>query len=193
MLKSTRIKGKAVSSNIVWNYGHITIPKHLRDIVITEYGIADLRAKSDKDVIAALLNVTDSRFQDELLQKAKRAQKIPDDYQIPAPFRNNFPERIKKTLAPFEKKGIFPPFPFGTDFTKEELVLGKSLRWLKREWPKVWAARLHSIGKAMTVRSVPEKVKPYLQRMQLDSPATAKERMMQKLVIYALTASGSAL
>ena len=193
MLKSTRIKGKAVSSNIVWNYGHITIPKHLRDIVITEYGIADLRAKSDKDVIAALLNVTDSRFQDELLQKAKRAQKIPDDYRIPAPFRNNFPERIKKTLAPFEKKGIFPPFPFGTDFTKEELVLGKSLRWLKERMAEGLGSKASSIGKAMTVRSVPEKVKPYLQRMQLDSPATAKERMMQKLVIYALTASGTAL
>ena len=55
MVKSTRLKGKDVSSNIVWKYGHITIPRHLRDIVITEYGIADLRAKSDQDIIAAVL------------------------------------------------------------------------------------------------------------------------------------------
>jgi len=193
MLKSTRIKDKKVSSNIVWSYGHITIPKHLRDIVITEYGIADLRAKSDKDVIAALLKITDSRFQDELLRKAKRAQKIPDDYQIPDQFKNNFPERIKKTLAPFEKKGIFPPFPFGTDFTKEELVLGKALRWLKERMAEGLGSKVSSVGKAMTVKSIPEKVEPYLTRMQLDNPATAKERMMQKLVIYALTNCGRAL
>ena len=193
MLKSTRCKDKEVHSNIVWNYGHITIPKHLRDIVITEYGIADLRAKSDKDVIAALLNIADSRFQGELLGKAKRAQKIPDEHQIPKAFRNNFPEQIKKRMASFEKKGIFPPFPFGTDFTKEELVLGKSLRWLKERMAEGLSSKASSIGKAITTISVPEKVKPYLKRMQLDSPATSKERMMQKLVIYALTKSGAEL
>ena len=50
-------------SNIRWSYGHETIPRHLRDIVVTEYGVADLRGKSDADVIAAMLQVTDSRFQ----------------------------------------------------------------------------------------------------------------------------------
>jgi len=191
MVKSTRLKGKDVSSNIVWKYGHITIPKHLRDIVITEYGIADLRAKSDKDVIAALLNITDSRFQDELLQEAKSAQKIPDDYQIPAQFKNNLPERIEQNLAPFKKKGLFPPFPFGTDFTTEELALGKALRGLKEKMAEGLGGKASSLGKAMTIRSVPEKTKPYLQRMQLDHPTTAKEKMMQKLVIYALTSSGA--
>jgi hypothetical protein len=190
MVKSTRAKGKVVSSNIVWNYGHITIPKHLRDIVISEYGIADLRAKSDQDIIAALLNITDSRFQDELLQKAKRAKKIPDDYQIPAQFKNNLPERIEKTMAPFKKKGLFPAFPFGTDFTKEELALGKALRGLKEKMAEGLGSKASSLGKAMTIRSVPEKSLPYLQRMQLDHPTTGKEKMMQKLVIYALTASG---
>ena len=29
-----------MTSSIVWNYGHITIPRHLRDVVITEYGVA---------------------------------------------------------------------------------------------------------------------------------------------------------
>lgn len=193
MLKSTRQKNKEVSSNIVWSYGHITIPKHLRDIVITEYGIADLRAKSDKDVIAALLNITDSRFQDELLQKAKRAQKIPDRYQIPEKFKNNFPERIEKNLAPFKEKGNFSPFPFGTDFTEEELVVGKALRWLKEKMAEGLGSKASSIGKAMTLKSVPGKLTPYLQRMQLDKPKNAKEHMMQKLVVYALTASGAAL
>ena len=52
-------------SNIRWAYGHQTIPRHLRDVTVTEYGVADLRGKSDADVIAAMLAVTDSRFQDE--------------------------------------------------------------------------------------------------------------------------------
>jgi len=54
-------------------------------------------------------------------------------------------------------------------------------------------SKASSIGRAMTVTSLPEKVKPYLTRMQLDNPATAKERMMQKLVIYALTTCGATL
>jgi hypothetical protein len=71
MVRATRnVKGR-VTSNILWNYGHTTIPRHLRDIVVTEYGIADLRGKSDRDVIAAMLGVADSRFQSELLRQAK--------------------------------------------------------------------------------------------------------------------------
>ncbi|MEH6636764.1 MAG: acetyl-CoA hydrolase/transferase C-terminal domain-containing protein, partial [Halioglobus sp.] len=73
MCRSTRTKGEAVSSNIVWNYGHTTIPAHLRDMVITEYGIAMLRGQREKVVIARLLNIADSRFQEELLQQAKLA------------------------------------------------------------------------------------------------------------------------
>ncbi len=64
------------TSNIRWNYGHTTIPRHLRDIVVTEYGVADLRGKTDRDVIAAMLAVADSRFQGELLRQAKDAGKI---------------------------------------------------------------------------------------------------------------------
>src|SRR5688572_4365686 len=30
-IKSTRGQGGSMESNIVWNYGHITIPRHLRD------------------------------------------------------------------------------------------------------------------------------------------------------------------
>ena len=42
----------------------------------------------------------------------------------------------------------------------------------------------------MAIGSVPEAAKPYLARMQLDTPATDQETMMQKLVIYALTSDG---
>jgi len=52
-------------------------------------------------------------------------------------------------------------------------------------------SKVKGLGKAMTIRTVPEAAKPYLERLQLDKPASAKEKMMQKLVIYALTAQGS--
>jgi hypothetical protein len=176
----------------VWSYGHITIPKHLRDIVITEYGIADLRGQCDKDVIEALLNITDSRFQDELLRKAKSAKKIPDDHEIPECFRRNLPERIEEILAPFKEEGLFPSFPFGTDFTEEELVLGRALRGLKERMAETSPGEPSSLEAAMAISSVPEAAKPYLERMQLDAPATEQETMMQKLVIYALTSAGVA-
>lgn len=190
MCKGVRGSGKSAGSNIVFNYGHTTIPRHLRDFVITEYGIADLRGKMDKEIIAQLLNITDSRFQDALLQKAKEVRKIPANYVIPDQFRNNYPQRLEDDIAPFKKKGLFVPFPFGTDFTPEELVIGKSLKWLKAQMSE-GMGKVKGLGKAMTIRTVPEKAIPYLKRLQLDKPESAKEKMMQKLVIYALSANGS--
>ena len=62
MLRATRTHGRRVESNIRWNYGHTTIPRHLRDIYITEYGIADLRGKTDEACILAMLAISDARF-----------------------------------------------------------------------------------------------------------------------------------
>jgi acyl-CoA hydrolase len=61
LLRSWREAGGEVSSNLFWTYGHCTIPRHLRDIVVTEYGIADLRGQTDSEVIARLLAISDSR------------------------------------------------------------------------------------------------------------------------------------
>ncbi len=72
-LRATREKDGETLSNVVFSYGHQTIPRHLRDIVVTEYGIADLRGKPDAEVVAAMLDITDSRFQAELLARAKKA------------------------------------------------------------------------------------------------------------------------
>ena len=88
-VEATRQAGAKAQSNIRWSYGHETIPRHLRDIVVTEYGVADLRGKSDADVIAAMLPVADSRFQDELARQAKDAGKLPKNFEIPAAYREN--------------------------------------------------------------------------------------------------------
>src|SRR6202040_487420 len=93
-VEATRQAGRGLESNIRWAYGHETIPRHLRDIVVTEYGVADLRGKSDADVIASMLTVADSRFQNELTRQAKDAGKLPANFEIPKACRENHPERI---------------------------------------------------------------------------------------------------
>ena len=190
MCKSTRSTGKEIRSNIVFNYGHITVPRHLRDVIVTEYGIADLRGKSDCEIIAALLNITDSRFQPDLLQRCKDVGKISADHQIPEQHRANLPARLEADLKPFRAEGYFPPFPFGTDFTREELVLGKALKVLKAKMGQ-GLSKVSSLGKAVAMRKIPDAARPYLERLQLDAPANAKERMMQKLVVHALTLTGA--
>ena len=82
-VEATRQAGARTQSNIRWSYGHETIPRHLRDVIVTEYGVADIRGKSDADVIAAMLQVADSRFQGELARQAKDAGKLPKNFEIP--------------------------------------------------------------------------------------------------------------
>lgn len=190
MCRSTRTKGEQVSSNIVWNYGHITIPAHLRDIVITEYGMAMLRGQREKDVIARLLNITDSRFQEELLQQAKQAGKIAQDYEIPQRFRNNTPERLNQIVARLQPEGLFPKFPFGTDFTPEEQVLADVLQRLKVKMGSRRTLFKTLAGAVGTASSLTEAAAPYLARMGLDNPRDLKETAIQKLIISELKASG---
>ncbi|MDT9150964.1 acetyl-CoA hydrolase/transferase C-terminal domain-containing protein, partial [Escherichia coli] len=86
--------------------GHETIPRHLRDMVVTEYGVADLSGQSDEQVIQRLIAIADSRFQGELLEKARSAGKIATDWDIPEAQRNNLPEWISAAM-PTE---TFPSF-----------------------------------------------------------------------------------
>jgi hypothetical protein len=122
-------QGRRVSSNIVDELRPSTIPRHLRDIAITEYGIADLRGRTDAECVAAMLNIADSRFQDALLRREARQQ---DRRGLPIPeqFRRNTPSgsRSVRRAAP---RGLFSEYPFGTDLTREEIELARALRWLK--------------------------------------------------------------
>lgn len=128
--KSTRGAGSQEQSNVRWTYGHETVPRHLRDIVVNEYGVADLRGRSDAEVIAAMLAITDSRFQPELLRLAKEAGKIASTYEIPSAFRENFPERVTLALKPFAEEGLLPSFPLGTDLDEAEQKLAGRLQIL---------------------------------------------------------------
>jgi acyl-CoA hydrolase len=131
VLHATRTAKGRTQSNIRWRYGHATIPRHLRDIIVTEYGIADIRGKSDGDVIAAMLAITDSRFQDELLRAARDAGKIERGFTLPKSACDNTPEAIARNLQPAAEAGLLPAFPFGTDFTETEQRLIPALETLK--------------------------------------------------------------
>jgi hypothetical protein len=191
MLRSTRSKQGKTSSNILGRYGQITIPRHLRDVVITEYGIADIRGRTDQEVIAALLNIADSRFQEELKRAAQKSGKLPRDYRIPDAFRNNRPERLAEQFAGFKSKGLFPAFPFGTDMTEVEIVLGKTLQALKAKLGSPGGAA-KAAARALDVRTVPDAAGPYLERLDLADPATLKEKMTRKMIVAELMAGGYA-
>ncbi|HWY94309.1 MAG TPA: acetyl-CoA hydrolase/transferase C-terminal domain-containing protein [Steroidobacteraceae bacterium] len=186
-LHSTREKSGAVTSNILWNYAHTTIPRHLRDIVVTEYGVADLRGRSDQDVVAALLNIADSRFQDDLKRAAQRAGKLAQGYQIPDMHRNNIPRALEERFALARARGLFSEYPFGTDLTGEEIVLAKALTRLKDGTARAWP-RLRAVVGAALSRGTPANLRPYLERMSLEKPKSRQEWLWQRLIVRELRA-----
>jgi Acetyl-CoA hydrolase/transferase C-terminal domain len=188
-LDATRLEKSGNVSNIRWNYGHTTIPRHLRDIIITEYGVADLKGKSDADVIASMLAVSDSRFQDGLMRQAKDAGKLPKNYEIPAAHRENFPARIVAALKPAHDAGLLPSFPFGSDFTDVEQRLIPALQILQdaQRSPMhlpglLWQGFTHEPDAAD---------QECLARLGLDGSATWSERAYRALVSAALVRSRS--
>jgi hypothetical protein len=185
MIRATKEEGGKIESNVRWSYTQTTIPRHLRDVVVTEYGIADVRGRSDEEVATALIEIADARHQDGLLEAAQRAGKVSQDYRIPDRARANRPERLNEILAPFRERGLFDPFPFGTDLTREEVVLKKALTSLKH---MLTGEELHLPGPddIRKVVAIPESARPYLERMGLDDPQSGKEVLLQRAVVYAL-------
>jgi acyl-CoA hydrolase len=182
-LRSTRTKGGKTASNIRWTAGHATIPRHLRDIVVTEYGIADLLGKSDRYVVAAMLAVTDSRYQPELLRQAREAGKIGKDFELAALHRENTPERIERTLKPAREQRLLPAFPFGTDFSRTEQRLSEALRRLSISSSM---QLLRSMLAGMRAGAPTAEVTDCLARMGLERPPALAERGYRALLCGAL-------
>jgi acyl-CoA hydrolase len=180
-VRSTRHTHGELSSNVVWNYGHTTIARHLRDLVITEYGIADLRAKTDGEVIAELLAVSDARFSRGLCERAQREGKLDAEYRLPAEARDNLPSHYAPVLARFRRRGLFPEYPFGTEFTAEELVLMRALRGMQAKVDSAKGA-IEALADAVVEGGEGDDVRPYLERMQLLAPQSLKDKAYQRLL-----------
>ncbi|MFT7337978.1 MAG: acyl-CoA hydrolase [Marinobacter maritimus] len=184
-LRSTRKAQGTVVSNILFNYGHCTIPRHLRDVVITEYGIADLRGQSDEQVYLRLIRIADSRFQQGLLRRAQKAGKVDVAFRLPASWLNNTPEAIAKLFSEAGGKEWFPAFPFGRDFTDQELVLGKALKKLKTE-TATRRGKLSALLQAIRAKDEQGRYAELLQRMSLHQPSGLREKLDRGLVIHGL-------
>ena len=181
LLRASRAVKGSSQSNIRWSYGHTTIPRHLRDLIVTEYGIADIRGKSDRDVIAAMLAITDSRFQDELLRQAKDAGKIERSFGLAGIARDNTPDAVERALRPAWDAGLLAAFPFGSDFTEVEQRLLPALQTLKSASPRQLLALL--------LRGLPQRNSDAagLDRMGLSRPRTPSEWFYAALVRGALS------
>jgi hypothetical protein len=100
-----------------------------------------------------MLSVADSRFQGELLARAKHAGKIERGFELPPAWRDNTPDRIARALEPTRAAGLLPRFPFGTDFTATEQRLLPALALLRASSP-LQLARLAVRG-AVSVAPTP--------------------------------------
>jgi hypothetical protein len=174
-----------VTSSIPWSYGHATIPRHLRDIVVTEYGIADLRGRTDREVVEALLAIMDSRFQERFVADAQRAGKLPRDYRIPDAVRNNHPPRLRERFAPWRARDLFQDLPFGSDLTPEEVVLAKALRGLQAATYSL-PGKVSTALRALLADATAPRLQPYLARMALTAPRSFGERLQRGLVAVAV-------
>jgi acyl-CoA hydrolase len=182
MCRARRESGRVASSNIRWNYGHTTVPRHHRDVFVTEYGIAATRGCSDRDTIDRLLHVADAEFQAELVATARDAGKVESNYAVDAAASNNRPDVIKSVFD--AHRGEFPPYPLGTDLTADEQVLADALAWLQKNTASSGKSlrtllQALSVGKATQNQSASA-------RMCLDEPKGIKQVMMQRMLNLAL-------
>ncbi|MGO1071953.1 acetyl-CoA hydrolase/transferase C-terminal domain-containing protein [Lysobacter sp. CA199] len=184
MLRATRESGGEVRSNVVWNYAQTTIPRHLRDIYITEYGIADLRGKTDEDCIEAMAGIAGDPFRASLLRQAMERGKMPRSMLNVA--GQNTAEALSAKLAAFRAEGVLPDYPLGSDFTEVEQRLVKALGWLKAN-TATRGAKLRTVMQALF--SSASEDREALQRMGLERPSNLGERIEARLVSLGLRSS----
>jgi acyl-CoA hydrolase len=187
-VRGTSRRGGGLKSNIVWSYGNTTVPRQLRDIIVTEYGIADLRGKSDRDVIVAMLTVADSSAQPELMHAAIKPRKLERAFTLPSEHRNNWTERIRDALGPMRADGLLPLFPLGTEMTEAEQSLIAPLAMLKSG---TLIDRLTVLLSGLNPRAPHPYHAAALDRMGLRKPKGVKERLIRAIVLGALRRAGA--
>ena len=182
MCRARREHRGKLSSNIRWQYGHTTVPRHHRDVYVTEYGVAATRGCSDRDIVDRMLHVADAAFQSQLLDTARRAGKIESDYVLTADAGDNRPDVIAAVFN--EQRSHFPPYPMGTELTSHEMALAEALGWLQTEtatfggkWRRILSAAFEPIE---------DQHAGALERMGLEQPAGIGQRIMRKLLGQAL-------
>ena len=184
MFRAVREARGDAASSVLWNYGHCTIPRHLRDVAITEYGVADLRGASDSECVQRMLGLCDARFQAALVAKAKAAKKLPSAFELPRRLAENTSVRLAATLRPYRQMGLLPDYPMGSDFTAVEQRLVRALGWLKSA-TATRGGKLRTIASALVYGGAADPAA--LERMGLASPTGVGEKLTARLMALALS------
>ncbi|HEV7269573.1 acetyl-CoA hydrolase/transferase C-terminal domain-containing protein [Pseudoxanthomonas sp.] len=187
MFRAVREEAGAAGSNVRWHYGHTTIPRHLRDVYVNEYGIADLRGRNDEDCIVAMGGITDVRFQPGLIEQAQRAGKLRSGFHAPAHWIDNTPVHLSARLRAFRHDGTLPDYPLGSDFTEVEQRIVRALGWLKTKTATPWK-KIGTVLRALGARSDDAEA---MERMHLSAPTSVGERIEAKLLGLGLQESGT--
>ncbi len=183
MLNSLRHVPGASRSNFVWGQGQQTISRHLRDVVVSEYGIGFLKNRSDEEVVQALLCIADSGSQEDLRETAVKNKKLAADWRLPSWAKENHASFSSDFLSEFKAQGLFPSFPFGSDFTRVEEQLATALTRLKRAtYSKVSLSQIFWRG----LKTDAAPFREALERMQLASPVGVRDRIYKIVLLGAL-------
>jgi acyl-CoA hydrolase len=185
-VRSTRRQKGRSRSNIVWSYGNATVPRQLRDIIVTEYGIADLRGRSDRDVVAAMMTVADAEFHEQLQRHAQDVGKLERSFVLPAHAARNRPEHLEAALGPARRQGLLPAYPLGTDMTEVEQTLAEALSGLRTAGA---ADLLRTLGAGLARWRFTPAERAALERLSLAAPATLSDVTLRVLVAGALRRS----
>ena len=181
MCRARRESGGKMSSNIRWNYGHNTVPRHHRDVFVTEYGIAATRGCSDRDTIDRLLHVAGAEFHESLIEAPRRSGKIERDYTMASDAANNRPDVIASVFD--QHRAHFPAYPLGTELSSDEQALAEALGWLQNNTATI-GKRVRTLYSALNSRQ--SGFEKALARMGLEKPSGVRQRLMQRLLSYAL-------
>jgi hypothetical protein len=188
MLRASRITEGMSQSNIRWSCAHATVPRHHRDIYVTEYGIAATRGRTDMQVIDAMLRIADSAFQPALIAQAKGARKLATDYRLPDDATGNWPQALQKIFDQPELRPYFPDYPLGTDLTDAEQDLVPALEWLRSNTTRA-SSKARVFLAAMCTSGTP-KDSAAIDRLGLEQASGIGDRIRRRLVRYALKRTG---
>ncbi len=191
MLRAVRTVAGHSSSSILPAVENLTIPRHLRDVFITEYGIADLRDHNDAECIRRMIAIADQQFQPSLLSEAQSHLKLPAQESLPQRRGVHTAAQLTAALLPFRQNGALMDYPIGSDFTEVEERLVKALGWLKENTStRSMKARtlLQSVVHALRDEDQDRLTAEALERMGLAAPESMEEKLMAEMLEIALEA-----
>ena len=107
------------------------------------------------------------------------------------PIDKTFPQKLEEKLAAYKRQGLFPPFPFGTDLSKDEQTLGKALKGVKAAAAKTSKWKLALDAWRFDEARIPANARPYLDWLKLSKPKSMQDKVVRMLLIEELRAAGA--